>query len=375
MIRVLMTGASNIGKAGVATIAFNLGQAMDAGKISVSYLAQRGVPDERYKALVEAKGGKIYEMPKVKGALGKWKQIVQTVEWVGSVARENRFDLIHINADTAYLAAVYIWIFKRQGTYKLVVHSHSTMVDDNNRFTRTIKAILHHVCRNYVRKNADIKLACSTQAAEWMFAQDTAKVIPNGIDIDRFRFDPALRKEYRKKMGMDTQFVTAVVGRLSYQKKPHFSIDVFEKVLNTVPNSSMLLVGDGELRQEIEEDIEARHLTGQVHLLGNRSDIPALLAASDVFLLPSRFEGLGIVYIEAQASGLPVFASDKVPQEAFVTDLIHRISLDAPAEAWAEQLIRHKNDGHQDRTALLREHKYDIASATELLLQEYQKIM
>ena len=153
------------------------------------------------------------------------------------------------------------------------------------------------------------------------------------------------------------------------------SIDIFREILKKERNSILLFIGDGELRGKIERYIESNGLGKKVLLLGNREDISGLLSASDVFLLPSRFEGLGIVYIEAQASGMPVFASDKVPQEAFITDSMFRNSLDDSAELWAQAILQHKNDVRKSQEEMVKIKKYDIYSAAKLLQSKYIWLM
>lgn len=372
-MKVLMTGASNIGKAGVATIAFRLGQAMDEKQVQVSYLAQRGVPDEKYIKLAEDKGGHIYSMENNRG--NKVQKMFNIIHWMGDVFKENSFDIIHINTDTAYLAAVYLWQAKKAGIPKIAVHCHSTMVDENNAFIRKIKIVLHKLCCRYVRRNADLKFACSTNAARWLFGNDKVTVIPNGFDVDRFAFNQRKREEYRRLLNIEDKFVICSVGRLAYQKNPLFTIDIYREILKKEKDSVLLFIGEGELRGEIERYVAEKHLDShQVILLGNRNDIPEILSASDIFLLPSRFEGLGIVYMEAQASGMPVFASDQVPDEAFITDLIHRIPLGDSPRQWAEKMIEHKDDSRKDDRETIKSKGFDVHIASRILQEKYMKV-
>lgn len=371
-MKVLMTGASNIGKAGVATIAFRLGQAMDEKQVQVSYLAQRGVPDEKYIKLAEDKGGQIYSMGNNRG--NKIRRMLNVIQWMESVFKENSFDIIHINTDTAYLAAVYLWQAKKAGIPKIAVHCHSTMVDENNAFIRKIKIVLHKLCCQYVRGNADLKFACSTNAARWLFGNDEVTVIPNGFEVDRFAFNQRKREEYRRQLNIENKFVICSVGRLAYPKNPLFTIDIYKEILKQEENSVLLFVGEGELRSEIETYMEESHLDSQqVILLGNRNDIPELLSASDIFLLPSRFEGLGIVYMEAQASGMPVFASDQVPDEAFITDLIHRVSLHELSEHWADEIMKYRNASRKDERIKIKKKGFDVHVASKMLQEAYLK--
>ena len=137
----------------------------------------------------------------------------------------------------------------------------------------------------------------------------------------------------------------------------------------------LLFIGEGELRKEIENYVSDTGLSfEQVVLLGNRNDIPELLSASDVFLLPSRFEGLGIVYMEAQASGMPVFASDQVPDETFVTNLIHKINLTDSTEQWAMKIMEHRHDDRKEVREEIKKKKYDIHAAAMMLQKKYMEL-
>lgn len=368
-MRIVMTGASNIGKAGVATIAFNLGQAMDCSRVQLDYLAQRGLENDEYRRMIETKNGHIFTADPYQG--NKVGKMLYLVRWIKSVLAENHYDAIHINTDTAYLAAIYLWIAKKAGITKIIVHSHSTMVDDSNGFRRKIKTILHHLCKGYVRRNADLRLACSGLAGRWMFNNDSVTVIPNGIDLEKFRFDPDIRQKKRRELGIEDKFVIGCVGRLAYQKNYVFSIQILQEILKQRENAVLLAIGDGPERRKIETYIREHNLSDQCILLGNRTDVNEWLSAMDVFLLPSRFEGLGIVYIEAQAAGLPTFASDAVPDEAFVTQLIHKLSLGASPEHWAD-LIVNQNGGQRDQMVEQIEEKgYSIAAAARLLESTY----
>jgi len=373
MFKVLMTGASNIGKAGVATVVFRLGQAMEKDIVQVSYLAQRGVPDSKYKKMIEDRGGKLYTMASNQG--NKIKRMLNIIKWVESVYKADNFDIVHINTDTAYLAAIYLWLAKRAGITKIVCHCHSTMVDENNRLVRGLKVLMHKICCGYVRKNSDLKLACSANAGKWLFKNDEVTVIPNGFDVDRFKYDEDKREKYRRELGIDGKFVICSVGRLAYQKNLLFTIDIYKEILKRENNSVLLFIGEGELRKEIENYVSDTGLSfEQVVLLGNRNDIPELLSASDVFLLPSRFEGLGIVYMEAQASGMPVFASDQVPDETFVTNLIHKINLTDSTEQWAMKIMEHRHDDRKEVREEIKKKKYDIHAAAMMLQKKYMEL-
>ncbi len=374
-MKVLMTGASNIGQAGVATIAYRLGQNISTSKIKIGYLAQNGLSDVRYKNVIEEKGNHVYIMENTtsRGGVARFRQLTT---WIRKIICVEEYDAIHINSDTAYLAAAYIWIAngakeKKRKDLKIIVHSHSTMVDEDNYMKRMVKTFFHKICIHYVNKNTDMCFACSSMAAEWMFGKRETTTIPNGLDSEKFCYSVDAENRIRDELELKDNFVICSVGRLAYQKNPFFTIDIFREILNIRPNSKLLLVGDGPLRESIREYIDENNLTETVLLLGNRVDIPDILSASNAFLLPSRFEGLGIVYIEAQLSGIPVFASDAVPNEAFITPVIYRCSLNSNANEWADVIMEHANDERMDTRQMIMDAGYDIKNASALLQQMY----
>lgn len=370
--RVLVTGASHIGKAGVATILYNWGQHFDKEKVVYDYLAQSGLPEKKYQDDIFSKGGKIY-VPNFT-AKGKITKMLATIQWVNKVLQENKYEIFHINSDSAYLAAIYIIIAKKAHIKHIVVHSHSTMIDDLNKFMRLLKTVMHYFFRGFVRKNADVKLACSREAGKWMFKGDKTTIIPNGIELEQFAFDEEYRNAKRKEFALEDSYVVGCVGRLAYQKNYLFSIRVFQEILKLNPDAVYLIIGEGPERPVLEQYILEHGLEGKVILLGNRFDVNKLLSCMDVFMLPSRFEGLGIVYIEAQASGMPVFASDQVPEEAFITELIHRCSLSDEPKLWAERIASFANAERADVIDQIEQAGFSIQASANILQQIYHKL-
>ena len=174
-----------------------------------------------------------------------------------------------------------------------------------------------------------------------MFSIDNTKVIRNGIVFDKFRNIQRSKEEIRKDLSVpEDAWVIGQVGRFAYQKNPEFTIDVFNELLKKEQNSYLLLIGRGKMEKELRKKAETLGINDHVHFLISRDDIPELLKAMDVFILPSRFEGLGIVLIEAQVSGLPCVVSDNIPEEAYQSKNITRLSLEDTKEAWANALLR-----------------------------------
>lgn len=168
-----------------------------------------------------------------------------------------------------------------------------------------------------------------------LFNTDNTEVVHNAIDIERFLSCKITKEEKRKEIGIpEDAFVLGHIGRFANQKNHQFLVDVYEKVYAKNKNAFLLMIGEGELKTEIVEKLEKNNLHNYL-ILSKRTDVDELLRAMDVFVFPSRFEGLGIVLIEAQVSGIRCICSDAVPNDAYVSDLIYPISLETSVDEWA----------------------------------------
>lgn len=181
-----------------------------------------------------------------------------------------------------------------------------------------------------------------------MFDINNTEVIRNAINIDRFKNVSKTKDEIRESLGIgkDT-YVIGQIGRYAYQKNPEFSITVFKELLKKKEDSCLLLIGRGSMEAQLRKMISELDLENRVKLLISRDDIPELLKAMDVFMLPSRFEGLGIVLIEAQAGGLPCVVSDNIPQEAYQSSRITKLSLNDSIDAWVDALLNPVGNIHE----------------------------
>ncbi len=231
-----------------------------------------------------------------------------------------------------------------------------------------------------VKRYATHFFACSSLAAKWMFPKRTkATVIRNGIDVTKFDFDASIRSKKRSELQLaEDTLAVLFVGRLDPQKNPLFLIEIFERLASKHKNAKLLMAGDGDMRGDIEALVEKKGLFDKVQLLGNRSDISELMQAADAFLLPSLFEGLGIVLIEAQATALPCFTSrDAVPQEVDITNTVHFISLDSPAEAWSECILCHSSvlQDRRGKGEMIAEKGYDSKKEAFRLQKIYRDIL
>lgn len=261
--------------------------------------------------------------------------IIKTIK---KLAKEKTYDVVHIHSGSIFVLYKVAKAFKRSGCKTVIVHSHATGHDN---LKHKIAKALYNL--NFY-KQADYFFACSKLAGEYKYSNKILKskkfkVIKNGIDPEKFKFDPETRKTKRKELGIKDETVLCNVGRFSEEKNQLFLLDVFKEYLALNPNSFLLLVGGaGPMEVRIREKIKENDLNNNVLVLKERRDIPELLCASDIFVFPSKFEGLGMAIIEAQASGLFCIGSNKIPREAIVMDDVLILDLESGAKKWAEAI-------------------------------------
>ena len=233
-------------------------------------------------------------------------------------------------------AAIYLKIAKKYGLVT-IAHSHST---SNG---RGVSAVIKNVMQLPIRNIADYLFACSDKAGVWLYGKKAIKqanyrVIPNGIDLKRFSFDPEKRRRMRQSLEIqETTMVLGHVGRFTVPKNHTLLLEIFAQYHKNNPDSCLLLVGDGELFRQIQHQCHELGVCDAVKMVGDKTNTEDYYQMMDVFVFPSLWEGLGIVAIEAQANGLPCLVSDNVPQEALVTDNAKALSLNN-TDDWLREL-------------------------------------
>lgn len=238
------------------------------------------------------------------------------------ILNQTQYAAVHFNMSYANFIPVIIarWL----GAKRIIMHSHSTAIDDRRDCIRFAKTLIHKLGRHLMNYMADEYLACSSLAAQWMyptsiFQSKRYHMAKNAIDVSKYNYNPHIRADVRCKLKIsDDTFVIGHVGRFTYQKNHEFLIDVFKEVHQKIKNSMLLLIGEGPDEEIIKQRVEELKLNNNVVFLGRRNDVPKLFQAMDCFVLPSRFEGLPIVGIEAQAAGLPCIFSDAITLETAI---------------------------------------------------------
>ena len=255
------------------------------------------------------------------------------------------YEIVHINSGSSYALAHGAKICKEAGIPKVIVHSHASGVE----------SLKHKIVRalydRYFEKYPDYCIGCSKLVAEWKYPKsvlnsDRCRVVYNGIDTEKFAFSEEKRSRKRTELGLTDEFVLGSVGRLSPEKNPLFTIDVFNELLKVKPNAKLLMIGSGILKEEVEKKISEYSLTDKVMRLENRSDVNELMCAMDALLFPSYFEGFPVVLVEAQTTGLPCICSDSITNEVIVNQNVDYLSLNDAISVWANAIL---NTSQEDR--------------------------
>lgn len=291
-----------------------------------------------------------------------------------ALIKEAHYSVIHIHSDVAYKLLLYGWVAKFAGGRQIIVHSHSTGVEGRY---RTLKLTLQKLAKPVLSWQNFVFLACSGMAASWMYESHLlpkVRIIQNGIPISKFRYDSKKADRVRKELGVGPdEKVLGTVARFSYQKNPERLLEIFCDLLRIDENYRLLWVGTGPLQKSIKDKAKDMGIEKKIIFYGNSDHVENLYAAMDVFVLTSRFEGLGIVLIEAQAAGLPCVVSDAVPKQVQCIDEVRFLSLQEETRVWCEAIEEY---GHIPRSAgnysVIQKRGYDIMATVNALEKLYQ---
>ena len=275
-------------------------------------------------------GSKIFKLP------SRRKHYLQYKKALNSVFDNNHYDVVWANVCSLSSIDVLV-VAKNHNVKKRIVHSHNSL-----NMSGFVTSTLHGINKKRISSVATDFWACSTHAGAWMFPDEISdvKVINNAIDTKIFSIDESKRHEIRNALDIENNFVIGNVGRFHYQKNHEFLIQIFNELLLLKPEAKLVLVGSGDLENDVKNQIQELGIQDKVLMLGQRKDIPTLLQGFDVFLLPSRFEGLPFVLVEAQATGLVSFTSkDVVSDQSKISDLLHFVELSKTPKEWANEIV------------------------------------
>lgn len=259
------------------------------------------------------------------------------------IVSKNKYDIVYLNISEAYNCVCNIAAF-RFSNAKIITHSHSSKNDCKSLIKRNIEYIIHKLCISIIKKNTDYYYACSTLAGRWLFGNKhdyKLRIIRNTVDTQKFEFCQSVRNEIRSKNNiLEDDILFGFAGNFVYQKNILFLADIFYEIYKKNKNVYLIMLGDGELKEELVDKLKKLNIINRVILTGRVRNVNQYMSAMDAFILPSLFEGLPIVGIEAQVNGLNCFFSDAITKETEVSNLATFINHNLSANEWANEIQR-----------------------------------
>ncbi|MBP5413017.1 MAG: glycosyltransferase [Bacteroidales bacterium] len=344
-IRVLQIVSNLSVGSGILSLVYNWHRRVDTDKVQFDYLYCMESAVTR-KREIEQLGGQCYQLSHP--IHHPWRFVCESYRFF----KTHHYHTIH--SHVTHLNLFFYPLAKWFGTKNILQHAHAS---------RWGFSFISNV-RNYLMLHAvwpllTHKIACSPETGDIYYGKDFT-VINNGIEIEKFAYDPNVRSVMRKELGIENNFVIGHVGRFSTEKNHKFLIDVFGEIIKLQPTAKLILVGDGPLRSQIEQLAQEKNLQGKVCCLGSRKDVAQLYQTFDCFVLPSLHEGMPVVGIEAQTAGLPCVFSDTITRGVLLLPQSCMCSLKATSLQWAEKILSFQNMTRADGALWVREKGFDI---------------
>jgi glycosyltransferase involved in cell wall biosynthesis len=347
-----------MGCGGQETMIMNIYRKMNLSKIQFDFLVHT-TEKNFYDDEIHQLGGNIYSVTQ------KSKNILKSMAETYRTIKQGNYQAIHVHTASS-IVAIDLFLAWCAGVKIRISHSHNTSTQGSR---------LHKLFMPFLNTFSTQQFACSKEAGIWLYGENAIEklhIINNAIDSKHYQYNQDKAIAIKKNLGISDKFVLIHVGRFNTVKNHTFLIDIFEEVVKRNPDSMLLLVGDGDLKEDIQDKITNRKLNDRVKLLGLRNDIPDLLQAADLFVMPSLHEGLPVSLIEAQSSGLPCIVSDTITKETDISGLLTFVSLNDPVQKWAERIVPFsKNTIRKNTEKSITQSGYDIKEVAHTLENFY----
>lgn len=333
-IKILYEGLSaNMG--GIETYIYNLYKNMDKDKYEIAFMVDKGLKIAFYEEY-KRDGIKFFEVENRKNNYFKYLKDMK------SIYENNDFDFIHINI-MSYSLFERITYACKYSSAKVILHCHNGGYSKNSKYKRTI--FLDKLGRLFVKKYSDklLKVACGEKAGKFGFNNNKFLIFNNGVDIDKFKYSEKSREKFRLDCKIkDNETVFGLVAMFNDPKNHSFLIDIFNEYLKLNNNAKLLLIGEGYLKESIENKVKDLNLSDKVLFLGKQTNVNEWLSAMDIYIMPSLYEGLSISLVEAQVNGLKCFTSNAVDRNSNVTGNVEFLPLEKGAKYWANYMSNYE---------------------------------
>lgn len=366
MIRVLQVmGALDCG--GAENMIMNIYRKIDKTKIQFDFVVHTEkkcfFEDEIYEM-----GGKVYRFPRYK----LYNHFQYTEAWSEFFKKHKEYKIIHCHIRS--VASIILGIAKKSGIIT-ISHSHST---SNG---KGISSIIKRILQSKIKYVADYLFACSKESAVWLYGENYANssrchIINNAIDVEKFKYDLEIRNEVRKELNLQTDtFAIIQTGRFCNVKNHEFSVKLINEYLKKNKNTKLFFAGSGPEEEKILQLVKEKHLDNNVCFLGVRKDINRILQGMDLFFMPSKYEGLPVALIEAQAASIPCIVSSNIKAGIYNEKIVNSIDLNECLERWIDKIDELKNNNRFDQSEIIVKNKFDINENTKFLQKFYFSIL
>ncbi|MBQ4819562.1 glycosyltransferase family 1 protein [Aquimarina sp. MMG016] len=373
-IRVLQV-FTIMNRGGAESMIMNYYRQIDRDKIQFDFLVHRK-EKAAFDDEIENLGGKIYRMDPINPLFpGKYYGELRAF-----FKKHNEYAIVHSHLNT--FSCFPLKIAKEFNIPCRIAHAHiaiddvgiSSLFSQKESVKETFKKLIKLQLKKKVKKDASHLFSCGEKAGNWLFGEKASfTMMNNAIDTRKFKYNESVSEVYKDRFELKDQLIIGHVGRFASQKNHSFLIQIFAALLREKQDCALVMVGDGPLRKNMENEVKTLGIEDKVHFLGVRADIPELFQMFDMFVFPSFYEGLPVTLIEAQAAGVKILASDTITSEVHLTDDIEFLSIEQPAELWAKKIQEIDASKKGDNTHKIVKGNYDIVSNTKMIEEFYRE--
>lgn len=373
MLRVLQKTAT-LGPGGIQRFLINIQSNMDANKVRYDYYLNTLEPNFFTEKALDL-GSRIYGPKENKGNI--IKRFFSRYCLFYKTIKKNKYNIVHID-ETLLMTAVSVVVSKLAGAKVIIAHSHNDHSAEKKPWF--MEKIINPLARNIISAFSTDYFACSKMAAKWFFTEKVinsgkVKIINNGIESELYTYNPESERKVREELNIGNAFVLGHIGRFFKQKNHRFILEVFKELKKLEENSVLLLIGEGELKQDIMQYAVELGIYDSVIFYGLSNHVNKLLHAFNAFVFPSEFEGLGIVAVEAQAASVQTFcAKETIPAEVNITEYCNYISLKKSAREWADEILKKSKTYTKKNTIQkIKDANFDVQTVAKYLENFYLK--
>ena len=371
--KVLQVFGDPISYGGQEKFVYNIYKYMNDDSVIFDLFTPFYCNNDEIKNFIEKRGGKVYHYDFEFKSFDENKKYFY--KSLTDFLKNHKYEIVHIHSGSIFTLAFGAKIAKKMGVKNVIVHSHNSGI--KNLKYRIMKAI----SKNIFLKNVDYYFACSKLAAYFKYPKQIIKnqnykIINNGVDITKFKYEKETRKKIKKELSCENKTVIGHIGRFAPEKNHTFLIEIFKEYKKINNNAVLILIGVGELQDSIKEKVAQSGIKDDVKFLGTKDNVNDYLNAMDIFVLPSLYEGLPIVGVEAEATGLPVISSVEVIKDLPVEELTNYYSLKNSPKDWAlkiDDIL--KNANRKDVSDYIINSGYEISNIAKKLTDFYKSIL